>query len=159
MPHERRRRKAREKDVRVGHETCHFVARRGIQSRVHATTSSVAESKPERRRQASHRDARFTTHKRPLVDTSVGASTLVHRLDLRAAMLLLPLLALFSLPLCLARTRQQVHDELVKLSTSNNGLIVLDDRTYGMLTAPDRDWSATVVFTAMDPRRKCAPCK
>lgn len=74
-------------------------------------------------------------------------------------MLLLPLLALLSLPFCLARTREQVHDELVKLSVANNGLIVLDDRTYGMLTAPDRDWTSTIVFTAMDARRKCAPCK
>ena len=74
-------------------------------------------------------------------------------------MLLLPVLALFALPLCLAISKDQAHDQLVKLATASNGLIKLDERTYDLLTTPNRDWSATVVFSALDARRKCAPCK
>ena len=75
-------------------------------------------------------------------------------------MLLLPLLALLALPLCQALvTKQQAHDELVKLSNANNGVVNVDDRTFEMLTHPNRDWSSIIVFTAMDPRRKCAPCR
>lgn len=75
-------------------------------------------------------------------------------------MLLLPLLALFSLPLCLAAmSKDQAHTELMKLAAANDGIITIDDRTFELLTMPNRDWSATVVFTALDPRRKCSPCK
>ena len=75
-------------------------------------------------------------------------------------MLLLPLLALLALPLCQALvTKQQAHDELVKLSNANNGVVNVDDRTFELLTHPNRDWSSIIVFTAMDPRRKCAPCR
>ena len=75
-----------------------------------------------------------------------------------AAMLLLPFLALFALPLCLAATKNP-REDLVKLAKAGNGIIKLDERTYDLLTASDREWSATVVFTAMDVRRKCGPCK
>lgn len=74
-------------------------------------------------------------------------------------MLLLPVLALFALPLCLALSKEQSHAELVKLAAAGSGIIKADDRTFDMLTAPNRDWSATIVFTALDPRRKCGPCK
>ena len=77
-----------------------------------------------------------------------------------AAMLLLPLLGLLALPLCLAAvSREQAHSELVKLANANNGIIKIDTHSFELLTREDRDWSATVVFTAMDPRRKCTPCK
>jgi oligosaccharyltransferase complex subunit gamma len=75
-------------------------------------------------------------------------------------MLLLPLLGLLALPLSLAAiSKDEAHDELVKLASRNNGVVDVDARTFDLLTRPDRDWSATVVFTAMDPRRKCTPCK
>lgn len=74
-------------------------------------------------------------------------------------MLLLPVLALFALPLCLALSKEQSHAELVKLASAGNGVIKLDERTFDMLTTPSRDWSATIVFSALDPRRKCGPCK
>ena len=75
-------------------------------------------------------------------------------------MLLLPLFALFSLPLCIAAlNKDQARTELVKLASANDGIITIDDRTFDLLTMPNRDWSATVIFTALDPRRKCSPCK
>lgn len=75
-------------------------------------------------------------------------------------MLLLPLLALLVLPFAHAAvSKDKAHAELVKLAAANNGVVNIDDRTYELLTVPNRDWSATVVFTAMDPRRKCGPCK
>ncbi|TCD71887.1 oligosaccharyl transferase subunit ost3/OST6 [Steccherinum ochraceum] len=77
-------------------------------------------------------------------------------------MLLLHFLALFALPLCLAavpKDAQSIQEELVKLARANNGVIKLDDRTYDMLTSPKRTWSAAVQLTALDPRRRCAPCK
>ena len=74
-------------------------------------------------------------------------------------MLLLPFLALLSLPFCLAASVESVHEKLVKLAAVNNGLIKLDERTYDMLTSPKRTWSATVQLTAMDPRRRCTPCR
>ena len=76
-----------------------------------------------------------------------------------SAMLLLPFLALLSLPFCLAASVESVHEKLVKLAAVNNGLIKLDDATYNLLTHPKRTWSASVHFTALDPRRRCAPCK
>ncbi|KAI0670289.1 oligosaccharyl transferase subunit OST3/OST6 family [Trametes maxima] len=74
-------------------------------------------------------------------------------------MLLLPLLALLSLPFCLAASSQSIHDQLVKLAAANNGVIKLDEKSYNLLTSPQRTWSASIHFTALDPRRRCAPCK
>ncbi|KAI0690044.1 oligosaccharyl transferase subunit OST3/OST6 family [Cytidiella melzeri] len=73
-------------------------------------------------------------------------------------MLLLHLLALFVLPVCLAAT-SDIQDQFIKLAKAGNGVIKLDEHTFDSLTASTREWSATVVFTAMDPRRKCNPCK
>ena len=88
-----------------------------------------------------------------------GLSKLVLRSP-SPAMLLLPLLALLSLPFSLAAiSAESAHEKLVKLAASNNGLIKLDDSLYGLLTHPKRTWSASVHLTAMDPRRRCAPCK
>lgn len=74
-------------------------------------------------------------------------------------LLLLPLLALFYLPLCLALSQVETQAELVKLAQANHGIITLDERTFEMLTLPKRTWSSTIVFTALDARRKCGPCK
>ena len=76
-----------------------------------------------------------------------------------SAMLLLPFLALLSLPFCLAASVESVHEKLVKLAAANNGLIKLDDNLYNLLTHPKRNWSASIHLTALDPRRRCAPCK
>ncbi|KAJ3523790.1 hypothetical protein NM688_g8668 [Phlebia brevispora] len=78
---------------------------------------------------------------------------------LAAMLLLLPLLALFALPLAFALSPEETQAELSKLAQANNGVIKLDERTFDLLTAPQRTWSSTIVFTALDPRRKCGPCK
>jgi len=69
-----------------------------------------------------------------------------------------PLLALFLVPLGVA-ARKSPHQELVDLAAAGNGHIRLDERTFDLLTAPSRNWSAAVQFTAMDARRRCTPCK
>ncbi|TBU65726.1 oligosaccharyl transferase subunit OST3/OST6 family [Dichomitus squalens] len=75
-------------------------------------------------------------------------------------LLLLPLLALLSIPFCLAApSAESAHEQLVKLAAANNGLIKLDDNLYNLLTHPNRNWSASIHLTALDPRRRCAPCK
>lgn len=51
------------------------------------------------------------------------------------------------------------QEQLAGLAAAGGGIIRLDDKTYEMLTAPQRNWSATILFTAMDKRRRCGPCK
>ncbi|KAH9856977.1 oligosaccharyl transferase subunit OST3/OST6 family [Lenzites betulinus] len=74
-------------------------------------------------------------------------------------MLLLPFLALLSIPFCIAGSADAAHEKLIKLAASNNGVIKLDESTFNLLLTPNRDWSASIHFTALDPRRKCGPCK
>jgi len=50
------------------------------------------------------------------------------------------------------------QQELAKLAVEGNGVIRLNPSTYDLLTSPKRTWSASVHFTAMDPRRRCHPC-
>ncbi|KAF8910946.1 oligosaccharyl transferase subunit OST3/OST6 family [Gymnopilus junonius] len=64
--------------------------------------------------------------------------------------------ALLSLPSCLALTPQQ---QLSQLASAGGGLIKLNADTFGLLTSPKRTWSASIQFTALDPRRRCNPCK
>lgn len=68
---------------------------------------------------------------------------------------------LAALSACLLATvgAQSTQDTLAKLAASNNGVINLDTRTYGLLSSPNRDWSFSVQFTALDKKRRCAPCK
>ncbi|KAF8136375.1 hypothetical protein EV363DRAFT_1395488 [Boletus edulis] len=66
------------------------------------------------------------------------------------------LLSLLLIPLSLAANP---HDELVQLAKAGNGVIRLDERVFDLLTAPKRNWSASVHFTALNPQRKCTPCK
>lgn len=93
------------------------------------------------------------------LDTSLGRRLSASPALPLAAMLLLPLLALLYLPFTLAASVEKAHAELVKLAHANSGMIKLDDRIFDLITTPKRDWSATIVFTALDPRRKCVPCK
>ncbi|KZT67725.1 hypothetical protein DAEQUDRAFT_745980 [Daedalea quercina L-15889] len=74
-------------------------------------------------------------------------------------MLLLPFLALFFLPFCIAASVDADHAKLVQLAARNNGVIRLDEHSYNLLTNPKRTWSASVQFTALDKRRRCGPCK
>ncbi|KAG6814352.1 hypothetical protein H0H92_010937 [Tricholoma furcatifolium] len=68
------------------------------------------------------------------------------------------LFALLSLPFCLAALADPVQ-QLTELAQAGNGVIRLDSKTFDLLTSPKRTWSVSVQFTAMDPRRKCIPCK
>ncbi|KAJ7273730.1 oligosaccharyl transferase subunit OST3/OST6 family [Mycena haematopus] len=75
-------------------------------------------------------------------------------------MLLLPLLALLSLPLLTrAAPADEARQKLVALAAAGGGLIKLDSESYELLVAPNRDWSASIEFTALDTRRRCSPCK
>jgi len=51
------------------------------------------------------------------------------------------------------------HQSLLDLARHGNGLIALDAHSYDLLTDPKRTWSASVQLTALDPRRKCVPCR
>ncbi|KAJ7219290.1 hypothetical protein GGX14DRAFT_591261 [Mycena pura] len=73
-------------------------------------------------------------------------------------MILLPLLALCSLPLALAASAD-THQKLVALAAAGGGVIKLDSDTFELLTTPNRDWSSSIHFTALDIRRRCSPCK
>lgn len=51
------------------------------------------------------------------------------------------------------------YQSLLDLARQGNGLITLNEHSYSLLTDPKRTWSASVQLTALDSRRKCAPCK
>ncbi|KDR81638.1 hypothetical protein GALMADRAFT_239708 [Galerina marginata CBS 339.88] len=72
------------------------------------------------------------------------------------SLLIAGLCALISFPSSLAATPQQ---QLVQLASAGNGVIKLNAETYDVLTSPKRTWSASIQFTALDPRRRCNPCK
>lgn len=67
-------------------------------------------------------------------------------------------LLLFFLPLSLAAAVTP-HQRLVQLAADGNGNIKLNDQIFDLLLSPTRTWSASVHLTAMDGRRRCAPCK
>ncbi|KAF9264647.1 oligosaccharyl transferase subunit OST3/OST6 family [Marasmius fiardii PR-910] len=67
----------------------------------------------------------------------------------------LPLLAL---PFAWAGT-DNTRQKLVDLSASGNGIIRLDPKAFDLLTSTKRNWSAAIQFTALDRRRRCAPCR
>ncbi|EJU05753.1 hypothetical protein DACRYDRAFT_62405 [Dacryopinax primogenitus] len=57
-----------------------------------------------------------------------------------------------------AAVAQVTHAELVRLAAANNGVIKLNPVLYDALTAPNRQWSAAIQFTALSPQFKCSPC-
>lgn len=75
--------------------------------------------------------------------------------SLTSAMLWLSLLLLCPLPLAVAA----VHEELVNLAAAGRGVIKLDPTSYELLISGNRNWSASIEFTALDPRHACGPCK
>ena len=74
-------------------------------------------------------------------------------------LIFLPLLSLFALPLAALAAKESPHQQLAKLAAENNGVINLDPKTFDLLTSPKRDWSASILFTALDKKRRCGPCK
>ncbi|KAF7304898.1 hypothetical protein MKEN_01204100 [Mycena kentingensis (nom. inval.)] len=67
------------------------------------------------------------------------------------------LLSLVALPIVLAAP--DIKSKLVSLAAAGNGVIRLDADTFDLLTTDTRDWSVSVQLTALDPRRRCMPCK
>jgi oligosaccharyltransferase complex subunit gamma len=66
---------------------------------------------------------------------------------------------LLALPAIIIAAKDSAHKQLVKLAAENSGVINLDAKTFDLLTSPDRDWSASVHFTALDKRLRCGPCR
>jgi hypothetical protein len=63
-------------------------------------------------------------------------------------------------PLGLVSAAEASFATLSKLASSApNGVIPLDAKSFDLLTSPHRNWTATIHFTALDPRRRCGPCK
>ncbi|KAE9391651.1 oligosaccharyl transferase subunit OST3/OST6 family [Gymnopus androsaceus JB14] len=73
-------------------------------------------------------------------------------------MKLFAFLSFLALPLAFAASSDG-KEKLTSLAASGNGVIKLNDEIFDLLTAPSRDWSASIQFTALDKRRRCAPCK
>ena len=71
----------------------------------------------------------------------------------------LPLLSLLALPLTALASKEDPRQQLVKLAAENNGIINLDAKSFDLLTSPKRDWSASILFTALDKKRRCGPCR
>ncbi|KAK2466903.1 hypothetical protein APHAL10511_001161 [Amanita phalloides] len=61
---------------------------------------------------------------------------------------------LFALAAAAASNRSPVD-----LATAGRGIINLDTNSFDVLTAPNRNWSLAVHLTALDPKRRCAPCR
>jgi oligosaccharyltransferase complex subunit gamma len=69
------------------------------------------------------------------------------------------ILALLYLPFCLAGAKKS-QEELATLAAAGNGDIkIRSERIFDLLTSPSRNWSASIQFTALDARRRCAPCR
>jgi oligosaccharyltransferase complex subunit gamma len=73
--------------------------------------------------------------------------------------MLLSLFFLLVLPTILLAAKDSTHTKLVNLAAENNGVINLDAKTFDLLISPNRNWSASVHFTALDKRRRCGPCR
>lgn len=75
------------------------------------------------------------------------------------AAMLLPFFILFALPAIVLAAKGSAHQQFVKLAAENNGVVKLDTKTFDLITSSQRDWSASILFTALDKRRKCTPCR
>ncbi|KAJ7168799.1 hypothetical protein C8R46DRAFT_239676 [Mycena filopes] len=73
-------------------------------------------------------------------------------------MLWLPLFLLWLLPGARTRAVDAIHEELVTLAAAGRGIINLDSHSYELLISANRDWSASIEFTALAMRYICVPC-
>jgi oligosaccharyltransferase complex subunit gamma len=66
-----------------------------------------------------------------------------------------------SIPVLAAKqSKKNPHAQLVELAAAApGGNIQLDEHTFDLLTSSNRNWTAAVQFTALDPRRRCNPCR
>ena len=81
------------------------------------------------------------------------------RISFLFATMFLPFLSLLALPALVLAAHDSPRQQLVKLAAGNSGLINLDAQTFDLLVSPERDWSASIHFTALEKKRKCGPCK
>ena len=51
------------------------------------------------------------------------------------------------------------QEKFASLAQQNGGMVPLDSKLFREMTAKDREWSATIQFTALGAQFKCAPCK
>jgi len=68
-------------------------------------------------------------------------------------------LALSSVVISALGARTAHSEQLEKLARANNGIINLDSALYDEITLNPRDYSLSVVLTAMGPQYKCQPCQ
>lgn len=73
--------------------------------------------------------------------------------------MLLPFFLLLALPAIVLAAKDGARQQFVKLAAENDGVVKLDTKTFDLITSPQRDWSASILFTALDKRRKCTPCR
>lgn len=66
---------------------------------------------------------------------------------------------LIALPFVWAANIDASRQKLIDLAIAGNGDIRVDPKTFELLTSPDRNWTASIQFTALDKRRRCAPCR
>lgn len=78
----------------------------------------------------------------------------LHPPEMRFTTLLLPLL---SLPLLAIASSAEHWATLA--SKSKDGVIKLDSQSYDDLLSADRDYSVSVVLTALPAQFKCQPCQ
>lgn len=74
-------------------------------------------------------------------------------------MLLVPALLLAGLVPALCSAATPKLDKFRQLAKKHNGLIPLDAAQYDELTSAPRDYSVSVVLTAMGAQYKCVPCQ
>ena len=68
-------------------------------------------------------------------------------------------LALSSVLLSALAQRTPQSLKLEKLAKANKGLIHIDSALYDEITSNPRDYSVSIVLTAMGPQFKCQPCQ
>ncbi|KAM6500509.1 oligosaccharyl transferase subunit OST3/OST6 family [Amanita muscaria] len=59
----------------------------------------------------------------------------------------------------LALVAASPHQQIADLAAKSKGVIRLDADTFDLITAPKRNWSVSIQLTALDPKRRCAPCR
>jgi hypothetical protein len=74
-------------------------------------------------------------------------------------MLLTSLLALAPLLGLVLGAESPINHLAGLAAATSDGVIRLDPKTFEILTALSRNWSTTIHFTALDPKRKCTPCR
>jgi len=67
--------------------------------------------------------------------------------------------ALGTLQALAATSASDVHAQLIDLAANNGGVVPINEVLFEQITAPNREWSVSLQFTAMAPNMKCIPCR